>query len=199
MPRVSDRATCDGGYVYGRGRRRRVWGRADMCLRGDGLHLRDRRGRRGDVALWCVPHAAARGWRGEVRNGRSGMRLRHHHLHLRARSRRRGSGRRWLCVTPPPACPSTEPASGGTCTAGTGGFAGCIYTAGTCNCRPPVAGAMGDTWECAPACPTTEPAAASSCTAGTGGGAGCAYGPATCHCRARAGAEAGAGDVWVCG
>jgi hypothetical protein len=123
-------------------------------------------------------------------------------------------GADWACVTPPPACPTDEPTTGGACTADTGGFAGCVYAAGTCRCRAPAGGGRGpggaadaaaampaDTWECVaapPACPATEPAAASSCTLGTGGGAGCAYGTATCHCRA-GGPGADAGDVWTCG
>jgi hypothetical protein len=52
----------------------------------------------------------------------------------------------WTCVTPPPACPGTQPMAGATCTAGTGGNAGCDYGTTTCRCLGAAGG--GDEWSC---------------------------------------------------
>ena len=51
----------------------------------------------------------------------------------------------WRCVTPPPACPMTQPTPGSTCTAGTGGFMGCTYGTSSCQC---VGVGMGNEWSC---------------------------------------------------
>ena len=55
-------------------------------------------------------------------------------------------GDTWECETPPPPCPGTQPMAGNTCTAGTGGVAGCPYGAVTCLCRAASGG--GDEWSC---------------------------------------------------
>ena len=58
-----------------------------------------------------------------------------------------GNAGTWTCVTPPPACPSTQPTAGDTCTAGTGGVTGCTYGTTTCVCLGAGAG-KGDEWSC---------------------------------------------------
>jgi hypothetical protein len=53
----------------------------------------------------------------------------------------------WACVTPAPTCPATQPTAGGSCTAGTGGGAGCTYGANTCVCLA-AGGDAGEEWSC---------------------------------------------------
>ena len=61
--------------------------------------------------------------------------------------RRAAMGDDWECVTPPPACPTTQPSAGGSCTEGTGGIAGCSYGTSTCHCLASL-GDGGDEWSC---------------------------------------------------
>jgi hypothetical protein len=61
--------------------------------------------------------------------------------------RRLAAAETWECVTPPPMCPAAQPAVGGTCIAGTGARAGCLYGATTCRCLPAGADA-GTEWSC---------------------------------------------------
>jgi hypothetical protein len=53
----------------------------------------------------------------------------------------------WECQTPPPPCPSTQPAAGSSCVQGTGMGMGCDYANVTCHCFP-ANGDAGDEWSC---------------------------------------------------
>jgi len=61
--------------------------------------------------------------------------------------RRAAAGDDWVCVTPPPACPTPQPTAGDSCVEGTGGIAGCDYGTTTCHCLASN-GDGGDEWSC---------------------------------------------------